>query len=192
MHYYIIPFIVYVLTIPFVKYKQMLIARVIILILLLVYFRKYYKFKLEFDMLAVLIGFVTFFFWIFLEGYYSLFGGTFYVPTDNIYIFFRILSFVVITPLIEEFFTRNFLARILIKNDWQKVPLGKFTATSFIITVLFFGFSHNRWLPGLITGVIFNYLIYKRRNMSSVVLAHTIVNILLAIYVIYTKSWSFW
>ena len=192
MYYYIIPFLVYVISIPLIANNYLLIARVAVLLLLLFLFRKFYKFKLKFDVFSVLIGFVIFLFWILLEGYYPIFGTTSFVPDDNIFLLVRVFSFVIITPIIEEFFTRNFLARILIKNDWQKVQLGKFTATSFILTVLFFGFSHNRWLPGLIAGILLNYLIYKKKNMNSVIIAHSTANILLAIYIIYTSSWGFW
>ena len=192
MYYYIIPFLVYVISIPLIANNYLLVARVAVLLLLLFLFKKFYKFELKFDIFSVLIGFAIFLFWILLEGYYPIFGATSYTPESNIALFFRILSFIVITPIIEEFFTRNFLARILMKNDWEKVPLGKFTTTSFILTVLFFGFSHNRWLPGLIAGILLNYLIYKKRNMNSVIVAHSTANLLLAVYVIYTKSWFFW
>ena len=167
-------------------------ARVAILLLLIFLFKKFYKFKLKFDVLSLLIGLVIFLSWILLEGHYPLLGTTSYLPKDNTFLLIRIFSFVIITPIIEEFFTRNFLARILLKNDWRKVPIGKFTATSFILTVLFFGFSHNRWLPGLIAGILLNYLIYKKKDIGSVVIAHSTANILLVVYIIYTKSWFFW
>ena len=192
MYYYIIPFLVYVISIPLIANNYLLVARVAVLLSLLFLFKKFYKFELKFDTLSVLIGFVIFLSWILLEGFYPIFVTTLYMPEDNTFLLIRVFSFVIITPIIEEFFTRNFLARILIKNDWEKVPIGKFTAASFTLTVLFFGFSHNRWLPGLIAGALLNYLIYKKKDMNSVILAHSTANILLAIYIIYTKSWFFW
>lgn len=192
MYYYIIPFLVYVISIPLIANNYLLVARVAILLSILFLFKKFYKFKLKFDTISVLIGFVIFLSWILLEGFYPILGTTSYAPESNTFLLVRIFSFVIITPIIEEFFTRNFLARILVKNDWEKVPIGKFTATSFILTALFFGFSHNRWLPGLIAGALLNYLIYKKKNMNSIILAHSTANILLAIYIIYTKSWVFW
>ncbi len=192
MYYYIIPFLAYILTIPLINYNHGSIIRVAILFLFLLLFRKSYKFKLKLDILSILAGITIFLLWILLEGLYPQLGATSYVPENNISLFFRVFSFIIIAPVIEEFFTRNFLARILIKNEWQKVPIGKFTATSFILTALFFGFSHNRWLPGLIAGIVLNYTIYLRKDMGSAVMAHFTANILLAIYIIYTKSWFFW
>ena len=192
MYYYIIPFLVYILTIPLINYNHGLIIRVVILSLFLLVFRKFYKFKLKFDMFSILAGIIIFLLWILLEGLYPQLGTTSYVPENNISLFFRVFSFIIIAPIIEEFFTRNFLARILIKNDWQKVRLGAFTTTSFIFTAVFFGFSHNRWLPGLIAGAILNYIIYRKKDMGSVILAHSTANILLSVYIIYTKSWFLW
>lgn len=192
MYQYIIPFSVYVLTLPLIKQGYWLIARIFVLSLLLWFFRRHYKFKIKLDVFSVLIGALIFLLWVSLEGFYPVLGQTSYTPGSSLLLVSRLFSFIILTPIIEEFFTRNFLARVLISNKWKKVPLGKFTPTSFIITALFFAFSHNRWLPGLIAGILLNYLIYKRRNMSSVILAHSTANLFLAIYVIFTKSWFLW
>lgn len=193
MYYYIITFLVYIFTIPLIKHDYGLAIRIAALLSLIILFRKFYRFKLKLDALSIFAGIIIFLLWVLPEGYYPLFGtAPAYAPRNIASLFFRVFSFVIIAPIIEEFFTRNFLARILIKNDWQKVRLGVFTITSFIFTVLFFGFSHNRWLPGLIAGVILNYIIYRRKDMGSVILAHSTANILLAIYIIYTKSWFLW
>ena len=192
MYYYIIPFLVYLLTIPFIKYTSLLITRVVALSFLIFIFRKFYRFKIKLEFTDVFVGFIIFLFWILLEDYYPIFGKSSYIPADNIILFFRVFSFVIITPIIEEFFTRNFLARILIDNKWKKIPLGNFTASSFFFTVAFFGFSHNRWLPGIISGILLNYLIYRKKNMGSVIIAHSTANLLLSFYIVYTSSWFFW
>ena len=186
------PFLVYVLTIPLIANNYLLAARIAVLLLLIFLFKKFYTFKLKLDALSILTGFAIFLSWILLEGFYPLLGTTSFMPKNSAFLLMRAFSFVAIAPIIEEFFTRNFLPRILIKNGWEKASLGKFTPTSFILTVLFFAFSHNRWLPGLIAGILLNYLIYKKKDMGSVILAHSTANLLLAIYIIYTKSWFFW
>ena len=192
MYYYIIPFLVYLFTIPFTDNSYLMIARVLVLSTLIFAFRKHYKFRLRLDALAVIIGVIIFLSWVLLENYYPHSATSGYVPDGNITLVFRILSLVAIAPVIEEFFVRNFLARALVKKDWKSVKLGTFTTASFIITVAFFGFSHNRWLPGLIAGVLLNYLIYKKKNMGSVITTHATANILLGIYILYTQSWFFW
>ncbi len=192
MYYYIITFLVYIFTIPLIKHDYGLAIRIAALLSLILLFRKFYRFRLKFDVFSILAGIAIFLIWLLLEGLYPPLGTTSYVPENNISLFFRVFSFIIIAPIIEEFFTRNFLARILIKNEWRKVSIGKFTPTSFILTTLFFGFSHNRWLPGLIAGAVLNYVIYRKKDIGSVILAHSTANILLAVYVLYTKSWFLW
>lgn len=192
MYHYIIPFLFYVVTIPLIKYEYLLAARVLILFFFIFLFRKHYKFRLKFDLFSILIGIVIFLSWTLLEGKYIIFGTVSFVPSNNFSLFVRLLSFVVIAPFIEEFFTRNFLARVLVSNKWRKVPLGKFTYASFAVTVAFFGFSHNRWLPGIVAGILLNYLIYKKKDMNSVVTAHVAANLLLSIYIVATHSWFLW
>lgn len=192
MYYYILPFLVYILTISVNNNTYLLILRVAVLSSLLFVFRKFYKFRLKLELLPIFIGFIIFFLWVMLEGLYPILGKTYYLPQNTISLIFRTFSFIVIAPAIEEYFTRSLLARILINKNWKKVALGKFTLFSFTLTTLFFGFSHNRWLPGLIAGALLNYVIYKKKNMGSVFVAHSTANLLLAAYIIYTKSWFFW
>lgn len=192
MYGYLIPFLVYIITTPLINYGYMLIIRFFLVLSLILAFRGYYKFKLKLELFPFLIGAIIFLLWILMDGHYPLIGKTYYAVGNNILLIFRILSFVAIAPVVEEFFVRNFLARILIKNDWKKVKLGTFTTTSFVMTTLFFGFSHNRWLPGLIAGALLNYVMSKKKNMGSVILAHATANALLTIYIIYTGSWNFW
>ena len=193
MQYYVLPLLVYLLSIPMINLGYLLFLRLSLLTIMLIFYRKYYKFKLQFDILTVFIGIATFAAWVLLEGKYRMIGtSSWYIPTNNLLLFSRILTFVIIAPIIEEFFVRDFLARILVSSSWQKVRLGTFTTPSFVITTLFFGLSHSRWLPGIIAGVLFNYLIYKKKNMDSVVTAHMIANFLLVVYILHTGSWQFW
>jgi len=110
---------------------------------------------------------------------------------DILSIFPKLIISILLAPIIEEFFTRFFLLRFIISKKFKKVK-PHFTWPSFIITVLFFGFAHNRWLAGIITGILLNYLYYKRKEIGPCIVAHAVANLGLAIYVIYTGNWMFW
>ena len=111
---------------------------------------------------------------------------------SNLNIAFKLLGGILVAPLIEELFTRGFLLRFLIDPDkWEKIA-PKFTWFSFIVTVLFFGFSHNRWLAGLIVGIILNLLYIKTKRIENCIIAHAVANAALAAYVILINSWQFW
>ena len=148
---------------------------------------------------AVLLGIVIFVIWISMEGLYPRlgtptilnpfeFGSQFFLPI----LIIKLAGMILVAPLIEELFVRSFLMRIFIDADYEKVPIGKYTHLSFIITVLFFGFSHSMWLPGIITAVLLNLLLYKTKSIGSCIQAHAAANISLAIYVLATQNWIFW
>jgi len=151
------------------------------------------------DGTSVLIGVAICLLWIGLEGLYPIFYSTdvHYDPTifDTTAFGFLVLArfagSVLIAPLIEELFCRSFLLRYMVDPEWQDVPIGTYTLGSFAIVTLFFGFSHFRWLPGILTAVLLNLLLYRTRNLSSCVVAHATANLLLLVYVVYTGEWGF-
>lgn len=105
---------------------------------------------------------------------------------------FRIAGAVLVVPLMEELFWRSFLIRYIINRNFGAVPMGTFTWASFIITVVLFGFEHNYLLAGIMAGIFYNLLLYRSRSLAHCVLAHTVTNLALAIYVVSTGNWQFW
>ena len=154
-----------------------------IFIILLYYYPKY-KIKFEFKLISIFTGILIFVIWVLLDGNYPL---LFNIETleivNNFQLTIRFLGFIIITPFVEEIFTRGFLIKYLIKEKFNTVSNGKFTWFSFIGTVLFFGFSHAEWLQGLTAGIMLNLLYYKSKNVSNCILAHSIANILLWIFI---------
>ncbi|MEA1908162.1 MAG: CAAX prenyl protease-related protein [Euryarchaeota archaeon] len=151
------------------------------------------------DGTSVIIGVLIFILWTGLEGLYPVFSSTDppYDPTifdttaSGFLILARFAGSVLVAPFIEELFCRSFLMRYAVDARWQDVPIGAYTLGSFVIVTLFFGFSHFRWLPGILTAVLLNLLLYRTKNLSSCVAAHATANLLLLVYVVYTGEWSF-
>ena len=156
--------------------------------------------KISWDWLAIISGIFVFLVWVLLEGWYFQLGSSSafnpYEISNNLapstIIFFRLLGTALIVPIVEELFWRSFALRYLIDSKFDKVPLGKFTWFSFIAVSIAFGFEHHRWLPGIIAGMVYALLLYKRKNLFSPILSHFVTNLALGIYVIYTASWEFW
>jgi len=151
------------------------------------------------DGTSVLIGVFIFILWVGLEGVYPVFPSAsahydptiFDTTTFGFLILARFAGSVLVAPLIEELFCRSFLIRYTVDARWQDVPIGAYTLGSFVIVTLFFGFSHFRWLPGILTAVLLNLLLYRTKNVSSCVVAHATANLLLLVYVVYTGGWGF-
>ena len=99
----------------------------------------------------------------------------------------------IIAAVVEELVIRSWLIRFIVDpNKWDKVKIGTYTFLSFAITVAFFGFAHNRWLVGIISGIIFNLWLYYRKDIFSCIQAHASANLFLALYVVLTQAWYFW
>ncbi|MEM2131299.1 MAG: CAAX prenyl protease-related protein [Candidatus Woesearchaeota archaeon] len=170
----------------------------------LYFFRDYYKFKMKLKFfsifLSIFTGLLIAFIWIYSLNIYPIFNIKIETKTNNIELFnynivdliLKIITFTILTPVIEEFFMRFWLIRFIISKYWQKIELGKFTLSSFLFTTLFFGFSHTLWIQGIISGILFNLLYYNRKNIESCILAHFTANFFLMIYVLITQKTIFW
>ena len=168
--------------------------------LLYAYRRSYPELALHFSWLAVLVGIAAFVIWVAPEGTYPLLG----TPAGfHPYIYqrswivwgligFRFLGAVIVVPIMEELFWRSFALRWLIHEQFTTVPVGKFTWFSCLVVILGFGLEHHQWLVGLAAGVLYNGLLYYKKDLFSCVLAHAVTNLLLGVYVLLTYQWTLW
>lgn len=104
----------------------------------------------------------------------------------------RIAGAVIVVPVMEELFWRSFLLRYIIGQDFAKVPIGRFTWPSFLISTVLFGLEHHLFLAGMMAGVAYNLLLYYSKSLSQCIVAHAVTNLALAIYVLVTGKWYFW
>jgi CAAX prenyl protease-like protein len=165
------------------------------------FFRKEYEeLRRNFSILAVVVGLVAIAIWIGIDSFYPKFSQAMpFDPTTigsvaqrNVFLAFRVVGAVIVVPLMEELFWRAFLIRWLINENFKGVPVGAFTWLSFAVTAGLFGAEHTEWLAGLICGVLYNGLYYKRKDVFSCVVAHAVSNAALAAWVLSRGDWKFW
>jgi CAAX prenyl protease-like protein len=104
----------------------------------------------------------------------------------------RLLGLVVVVPVIEELFWRSFLMRWVIDNEFAKVPIGKVTPLAAAVTSALFAVAHPEWLPALLTGLLWAWLVWSTKSLSACLISHATANLALGIYVISTHDWKFW
>ncbi|RMH06006.1 MAG: CAAX prenyl protease-related protein [Nitrospirae bacterium] len=104
----------------------------------------------------------------------------------------RLFGASVIVPIMEELFWRSFLLRYLINAHFERVRLGTFTASSFLVTTVLFGLEHNLWLAGMMAGAAYAGLLYWTHRLWPCVLAHGLTNLILGIHVLVTGEWHWW
>ena len=112
---------------------------------------------------------------------------------DPVVLAMRVIRSVVIVPIAEELFWRGWMMRWLIDPDFQRVPLGAYTATSFWTVAVLFSAEHGPyWDVGLVAGVIFNVWMMRTKSLGDLILAHAVTNACLGAYVIAAGKWEYW
>jgi uncharacterized protein len=158
---------------------------------------------------STLIGIAVFFIWvapdILFSGYrdHWLFKNSIVgtaestLPLDArsniLFLACRIFGAVIIVPIIEELFWRAWLMRYVIDSDFQRVPLGAYSPSSFWVTAMLFASEHGPyWEVGLAAGLIYNWWIIRTKNLFDCILCHAVTNAVLSLYVIGFDKWQYW
>ena len=152
--------------------------------------------------LAILTGLLVTGIWVGLDGHYPslpfLTQRTSFDPTRMTvgsrwaFIVVRMLGLVVLVPVIEELFWRSFLIRWLIDQDFPLVPIGHVTPVTALVTSVLFALAHPEWLPALLTGLLWAWLLWWSKSLGTCVVSHVVANLALGIYVIASGEWKYW
>lgn len=118
-------------------------------------------------------------------GAYKLFHAT---------VILRIAVAITAVPVVEELFWRAFMLRALINwQEFERVPLGRFTWFSFIGTSLLSTLQHpDNWGVSILCWLLFNGLFYWTRSILCLVLVHAVTNLVLYVHVVHVGDWAFW
>ena len=104
----------------------------------------------------------------------------------------RVAGIALVVPVMEELFWRGFLMRWLIQEDFTAVPLGTYQTFSFWVTTLLFASVHGtEWPQGVVVGVLYGAWFVRTKSLGSVMLAHGVTNLLLALYCLGAGDWHF-
>ncbi len=182
-------------------------ARMVVIIAVLIYYRRAYVEIRWRDMgrplhtaVSILVGALVFILWIRLDhGWMSqgktggfdptlLRGSILYPVTIGI----RLFGATIVVPIIEELFWRSFLMRYLIRPTFLEIPIGSFSAFSFVATMILFGLEHDLWFAGMVAGIAYAGIAYYTKSIPQCILVHAVTNGILGIYVITGGHWQYW
>jgi exosortase E/protease (VPEID-CTERM system) len=149
---------------------------------------------------AVAAGVVVFAIWMGLEPFARASSITAPAALMNAaagarvsWIIFRILGAVITVPLAEEIAFRGFLMRRIASSDFESVNWRSFAWVPFLISSAAFGLLHgDRWLAGMIAGMIYALAMIRKGRIGEAVAAHAVTNALVAIWVLTTGNWQLW
>ena len=61
-----------------------------------------------------------------------------------------------------------------------------------VVSSVFFALVHPEWLPALLTGLLWAWLLWWTRSLTACVVSHAVANLAARIYVIIPHEWKFW
>jgi uncharacterized protein len=104
----------------------------------------------------------------------------------------RLAGSSIVVPPLEEVFYRSFLYRYVTTPEFEKIRLGVFRWTPFLVTSGIFGLSHREWLAGILCGFTYQGLVCWKKRLGDAMTAHAITNFLLGVWVVWKGQWQFW
>ena len=103
----------------------------------------------------------------------------------------RLFGLVAVIAVAEEFFLRGFVMRIVVDEDWQRVPIGQWSAASIAVgTILPMLMHPGELLAAAVWFSLITWLMVRTRSIWDCVLAHALTNLGLALYVLSTGHWE--
>ncbi len=106
------------------------------------------------------------------------------------FLLLRFTGLVIVAPVIEEFFLRGFLARLIVHPNWWSVPFGHVNAAALVGLTVFPLLTHpGEMLAALVWFSGITWLMVRTRNIWDCVVAHATTNLLLGIYVVASGDW---
>lgn len=106
------------------------------------------------------------------------------------FLFIRFSGLVLLVPIIEEFFLRGFVMRVVMDADWWKQPFGQVDRLAILVGTAVPMLTHpGELLAALVWFSMITWLMIRTRSIWDCIVAHAVTNLMLGIYVVSTGSW---
>jgi CAAX prenyl protease-like protein len=153
--------------------------------------------------LGLIVGILGTFQWIgmqlWLQKHFSFFtpAPDQFNPYDHFHtrtIAIRLIGAVLVVPVMEELFWRDFMWRqILAPNDFKLAAVGEWSPLAVLLVSGAFATVHgNWWLTAIVWGLMIALLLAYTKSLGACIVAHATTNLLLGIYVLRFHRWELW
>lgn len=106
------------------------------------------------------------------------------------FLLIRFLGPVLVVPVVEELFWRNWLWRTLASpNDIRLMKVGEYDPISVYVVAVLFAFVHVQFLTAIVWALLIAWLLWKTKSLGACIVAHAVTNLLLGMWVLAT--WKF-
>ncbi len=150
--------------------------------------------------LAVVVGVVVFGLWINLDAPWMRLGeaSAGFVPTDAQgqlmwpLIAVRWVGASLLVPVMEELFWRSFLMRWVQSPQFESVLPQSIGVKAIVLSTFVFMLAHTLWLAAIIAGLAYAWLYVRTGKLWVPIIAHSVTNGVLGVWVVMTGKWAFW
>lgn len=106
------------------------------------------------------------------------------------YLVAAIVGSIVLVPVAEELAFRGVLFRWLVSRDFHTVRFDHRSLSALTISAVMFGFLHERWLAGVIAGILFTLIMWRRGRLSDAIVCHVAANGTVIAWALVFAQWS--
>ena len=104
----------------------------------------------------------------------------------------RLAGSALVVPLMEELFWRSLVMRWLENADFSALDPARVGIFALLFSSIAFGIEHSQWAVGILAGLAYGWLYLRSRNLWLPIIAHTVTNAGLGVWVLATGDWHFW
>jgi len=104
----------------------------------------------------------------------------------------RLAGAVLVVPAMEELFWRSFLMRWIDRRDFLALPAGQSSLRALLASSGVFALGHTLWFAGLIAGLCYGWIYRSSGKLPLPIAAHALTNLLLGLWVVQHRAWSYW
>jgi exosortase E/protease (VPEID-CTERM system) len=103
----------------------------------------------------------------------------------------RVAATALTVPLAEELAYRGFLMRRLQARDFEAVAYQRVGWYAVTVSAVVFGAAHGTlWLPGIMAGLAYGWIVKRQGRLGEAVTAHMTTNLLVAAFVLGSGNWA--
>ncbi len=193
-------------------YLFMIGLQVVVASTLLIYFRKVYleHFPIRFSPLSIVVGVVGVVLWIVVcdlklePTFWEAIGFNTDRPSfnpytldntgaRNLFLVSRFTVLAIVVPIIEELFVRGWLVRWIENPSWEHVGLTGLGMGALFAASIYGVVAHpSEAIAAFLWFGLVTWLMARTGNLWDCVVAHSVTNLLLGIYILKFEQWHLW
>ena len=151
-------------------------------------------------LLAVAVGLVVLVLWIQLDAPWMRLGepSATFLPIDAggqliwPLLAVRWVGAALLVPVMEELFWRSFLMRWVENATFEGVVPQRVGLRAVVLSTFVFMLAHTLWLAAIVAGLAYAWLYVRTGKLWVPVIAHSVTNGALGVWVVQTGNWAFW